>query len=75
MVGHLALDYGSGNDLMVMGSSPTLGSVLGMEPAWDFLSPSPSASPQHACVCTYTLSLSLFLSPTPPLSLKEKEYF
>ena len=29
----LTLDFGSGHDLMVMTLSPTLGSVLGMEPA------------------------------------------
>ena len=39
------LDFGSGYDLMVVGSSPALGSVLGMEPAWDYLSPSLSATP------------------------------
>ena len=39
------LDFSSGHDLMVMGSSPTLGSTLGVEPAWNSLSPSHSAPP------------------------------
>ena len=32
-VKHVTLDLGSGHDLRVMRSSPTLGSVLNMEPA------------------------------------------
>ena len=36
-----ALDFSSGHDLRVLESSPTLGSALSMEPAWDSLPPSP----------------------------------
>ena len=32
-----ALDFSSGHDLRVEESSPTLGSALSMEPAWDSL--------------------------------------
>jgi len=32
-VKHLTLDFGSGQDLRIMGSSPTSGSVLGVESA------------------------------------------
>ena len=42
LVGHLTLDFGSGYDLRVSSLSLTSGSNLGMEPAWDSLSPSPS---------------------------------
>ena len=35
---HLALDFGSGHDPRVMGSSPTLGSALGVELAYESLS-------------------------------------
>ena len=35
-------DFGSGHDLTVVRSSPALGSLLSMEPAWDSPSPSPS---------------------------------
>jgi len=34
----LTLDFGSGHDLGVVRSSPMSGHVLGMDPAWDFLS-------------------------------------
>ena len=40
LVKHLTPNFGSGHDLRVVRLSPTLGSVLGMEPAWDSLSPS-----------------------------------
>ena len=36
MVEHLTLDFSSGCDPRVMGSSPALGSVLSVGPAWDF---------------------------------------
>ena len=39
------LDFGSGHDPLVRGSSPVSGSVLSMEPAWDSLSPLLSAPP------------------------------
>lgn len=32
------LDFSSGHDLRVVGLSPTSGSVLGLEPAWDSFS-------------------------------------
>ena len=38
MVKHLTLDFSSGHDPGVVGSSPTSGSTLGMEPALDTLS-------------------------------------
>ena len=53
MVKRLTLALGSGHDLMVVRSSPVLGSVLIMVPAWDSLSPSLSAP------LMLTLSLSL----------------
>ena len=34
----LAIDFGSGHDPRVVGSSPVLGSALNVEPAWDSLS-------------------------------------
>ena len=45
------VDIGSGCDLAVMRSSPVLGSVLSVEPAWDSLSPSLYSSP--TCVCAH----------------------
>jgi len=48
-VGHLTLDFGSSHDLGVVSLSPMSGSVLGVEPSWDFLSISLSAPlPTHA---------------------------
>ena len=41
LVKHLTLDFGSGHDLMVVGWSPALGSVLCRESA------SPSLPPAH----------------------------
>ena len=57
----LSIDFGSGNDSVVVGPSP-------MEPAWDSLSHFPSApTPTHVltfslsvCVCV-CVCLSLFL--------------
>ena len=40
-VKHPTLDFGSGHDFRVVRLSPMLGSVLGMEPALDSLSPGP----------------------------------
>jgi len=37
------LGFSLGRDLGVVGLSPTSGSALGVEPAWDSLSSSPSA--------------------------------
>ena len=51
LVDHPTLDFGSGHDLRVMGSSPVLGSVLSVESAC----PSPSALPPP-------LSVSLYIS-------------
>ena len=61
-VERLTLDFSSGHDPRVLGSSPMSGSVLSVEPTWDSLS----------------LFLSLSLSPpslSPPLSLKNKYIF
>ena len=44
-VEHLTLDFNSGHDPKVMGSSPMLRSMLTVEPAYDSLSPSPFAPP------------------------------
>ena len=44
-VEHLALDFGSGRDLAVLGWSSASGSVLSVEPPWDSLSPSLAAPP------------------------------
>lgn len=52
LVGHLALDFGLRLGLGIMGLSPLSGFVLGIEPAWESLSPSPSALP-----CTMSLFL------------------
>ena len=41
---HPTLDFGSGSDLRVVRPSPTLGSVLGVEPVYDSLSLSLSLS-------------------------------
>ena len=49
------LDFGSSHDPRVMGSSPTLGSVLSMQPAQDSLFLSLSAPP--LCTCVLFLSL------------------
>ena len=50
---HRTLDFGSGRDLTVMGSSHTSGCALSEEAAWD--SPSLPPSPPH----NRTVSLSL----------------
>jgi len=65
LVEHLTLDFRLGHDSRVGESRPTLGSVLGMEPAWDSLSPSPSPRPHYAC--------SLFLSHTHKKNLSNLE--
>ena len=44
-VKHLILDLGSGRDISFVRSSHELGSMLGIESAWDSPSPSPSALP------------------------------
>ena len=44
-VEHPTLDFGSGHDLSVVGSSPKWGFVLRVEPAWDSLSLSFCSSP------------------------------
>ena len=49
------LDFGSVHDLRIMRSSPVLGSMPSVEPAWDSLSPFPSPPPD----CARSLSLSL----------------
>ena len=50
----LNLDFSSGRDPRVVGSSPALGCALSMEPAWDSLSL--SLSPSHACACSLSVS-------------------
>ena len=50
-----ALDFGSGHDLRVVRSSPTLGSVLSTEPAWDSLSILPPLAHAHALVLSPTI--------------------
>ena len=42
-VKHLTLDFGSGHDLRIMRLSPTLGSMLSMEPTENSLSLSPAS--------------------------------
>ena len=54
LVKQLTLDFGSGHDLRVVRSSPTLGFALSMEPAWDSLSP-------HLPLLTHVCLLSLIL--------------
>ena len=56
-VEHPALDLGSGHDPGIVGSSPTSGSVLSVEPAWDSLSLCPSTLLMHACALSLSLSL------------------
>ena len=53
-VEHPTLDFDSGHDPRVMGSSPALGPVLSMEPAWDSLSL--SLCPLPPLVLTLSLS-------------------
>lgn len=50
------VDFGSSRDVGVVRSSPILGSVRGVEPAWD--SPPPSAPSLHlnAHACVHYLS-------------------
>ena len=55
LVKSLTLAFSSGHDPSVVGSSPTSGSLLSVEPAWDSFSPSPCSPPQ------LMLSLSLSL--------------
>ena len=59
-VKHPSLDFGSGHDPRVVRLSPMLGSVLGVESAWDSLSP--SAPP----LLTLPLSLPLKKESTGP---------
>ena len=53
-VKHLTLDFGSAHDLRVVRLSPGLGSMLGVEPAWDSLSAPPSCLPclHHPLACS-----------------------
>ena len=48
------LDFGSGRDPRVVGLGPVLGSVLSVEPVWNFLSLSVPLCP----ACVHALSLS-----------------
>ena len=54
-VKHPTLDFISGHDLRVLTSSPTSGSVLGEEPAWDSLSPSSHPQPQACTLAPFLL--------------------
>ena len=56
VVKRMNLDLGSGHHVTLVGSSPESGCMLGVEPAWDFLS----------------LSLSLFPTGTRTLPLSKK---
>lgn len=56
-LGGLILDLSSGHDLRVLRRSPMLGSILGMEPAWDSLAPSPPPlfpTPEHTQAYSYS---------------------
>ena len=63
------LDFGSGHDPRVVGSSPASGSALGAEPAWDslslFLCPSPAGG--------HDLSLSLKINISKEIIKRYKE--
>ena len=59
LVKGLTVDFGSGHDLMVVRLSPVLGSVLGVEPASDSLSPSSSVPTPLVFSPHVSLSLSL----------------
>ena len=68
MAKHPTLDFGSGRDLGVVGC---INSVMGVEPAWVSLAPSPSAPlppTLHMHMLSLYLSLSLFFLS---LSLKK----
>ena len=58
----LTLDFGSGHDLRVLGSSPVSGSLLGVEPASNSLS-----------LSLYPFLALRMCSPSVSLSLKEKK--
>ena len=60
-VEHPTLNFGSSHDPRVMGWSPTLGSALSVDPAWDSLS------------LSFSLSPSAPLPYSCPLSLKKKK--
>ena len=53
LVNQHTTDFSSGHDLRDVRSSPKLGSMLGMEPAWDSLSPS---APPALLACSLSLS-------------------
>ena len=64
MVGHLTLDFSSGHDLMVLGSSPMWGSVLTVWSLLGILSPflslfAPHPLPMHTQVPSLSLSLKI----------------
>ena len=64
-VKHQILDFVSGHDLTVVRLNPETGSVLGMEPASDSLSPLSSPLPAHG----YSLCLSKTTTKTKPKSV------
>ena len=54
------LDFDSGHDPKVMGSSPTLVSLLSVEPAWDSVSLSSVLPPSpQPLMCTHACAFSL----------------
>ncbi|VFV38414.1 g-protein coupled receptor 26 [Lynx pardinus] len=74
-VEHLTLDFGSGHNPGVVGSSPVSGSVLSVEPAWDSLSlcPSPTLVPMivtaaRAWICQVISTSWATLSTVFPLA-------
>ena len=54
----LTLNIHSVRDLVIVGMSPTSGSMLGVEPSWDPLFRSPSLSAPPPLMLALSLSLS-----------------
>ena len=67
LVVHPTLGFGSSCVLGVTGSSSVLGSALGMEPAWDSLSPPPT----HTLSLKYTNVFKKYMYKNPK-QYKEK---
>ena len=57
-VEHQTLDFGSRLDLRTVGSSPTMGTMLSLEPAWHSFSLLPFLCPSPLLTLTHSLSLS-----------------
>jgi len=78
LIEQLALDFGSGHDLRVLGSSPASGSVLSGESAWGYsLSPTPAfPSAQAHCLSRITkinLKKKLQMLPFVPTPIPHKQ--